>query len=65
MSILIQLAQLKSRNYEYQVFASMGRKKQSRKCLMFCAMNHHVSDTEMMHMAAEALKRFSLSALRE
>ena len=49
----------------HRVFASMGRKKQSRKSSMLRAMNRRVSDTEMLYMAAEAMKRFSLSALME
>ena len=47
------------------VFASLGRKKQTRKSSMLRAMNRRISDTEMLYAAEEAVKRFSLSVLKE
>ena len=47
------------------VFASLGRKKQTRKSSMLRAMNRRISDTEMLYAAEEAVKRFSLSLLKE
>jgi hypothetical protein len=49
----------------YGLFASLGRTKQSRKFSMLRAMNRRISDTEMLYAVEEAVKRFSLSVLKE
>jgi hypothetical protein len=49
-----------------QLFASRGRKMQSRKSSMLRAMNRRLSDTEMFYLAHESMKRFSVSgSIRE
>jgi len=44
-----------------QLFASRGRKMQSRKSSMLRTMNRRLSDTEMFYLAHESMKRFSIS----
>jgi len=45
-----------------QLFASKrGRKMQSRKSSMLCAMNRRLSDTEMFYLAHESMRRLSIS----
>jgi hypothetical protein len=44
-----------------QLFASRGRKLQSRKSSMLRAMNRRISDTEMLYAAYESMRRLSIS----
>ena len=43
-----------------KLFASRGRKMQSRKSSMLRAMNRRLSDTEMLYAAHESMRRLSI-----
>ena len=44
-----------------QLFTSKGRKMQSRKSSMLRAMNRRLSDTDMLYLANESMRRLSVS----